>query len=88
MNPTGSHNQYIQILLETGIIGLLLYGVAFYRMGEFINKIKEDVPHKKIMWVIYLTQLFSVLSGEFWYACSIFCAQLILLCIYLPRIQS
>ena len=74
---SGTHNQYIQTLFETGFIGLVLYIFALLQMRKFINRI-SDRPARKLLGVVFITQLFSVLSGEYWYADSIFCAQIIL----------
>jgi O-antigen ligase len=74
---SGTHNQYIQTLFETGFIGLLLYIFALMQMRKFVNRI-SDRSARKLLGVVFITQLFSVLSGEFWYGDSIFCAQIML----------
>jgi O-antigen ligase len=77
-NPAGSHNQYIQVFYETGIIGLALYLNIFFQIFKYIKKIPSP-ENRRTLYILFVTQLFSVVSGEFWYAGSIWGAQIILL---------
>lgn len=74
---SGSHNQYLQVMIETGFVGIALYLYALGRMGKFIKNIPDTLA-RKLLVIIFATQLFSVLSGEFWYSGPVFCAQLML----------
>jgi O-antigen ligase len=77
MNPSGAHNQYLQVLLETGAIGLVLYVFIFYQVYRFLKTVTGKEPRRLLM-ILLFTQLFSALSESFWYAGNIWGAQIMI----------
>jgi O-antigen ligase len=74
----GAHNQYVQVLWETGIPGLFFLLHIFYQVWKYVRKVPAKEP-RKLLSVIIATQIFTLIPGEFLYYAPYLAAQILLI---------
>jgi hypothetical protein len=62
---------FIQVLWETGAVGLFLFITMYYSVWKRIKKI-QDEERKKMATVMFWVSVFSLMPGEFLYYGPIF----------------
>lgn len=64
----GSHNFYLQMLLEVGLIGVILFVIFFKRLNQRRKEIANICPQKvKSIFFCFLAAFVGGLSGEYFY---------------------
>lgn len=59
-NSAHSHNAFLQVLAELGLVGSIFWGWLLIRIGRFLRTAKPSVPattHEEIVWQLGVTSL-------------------------------
>lgn len=75
----GTHNTYVQILWEAGIVGLVLFLNIFYQLWLISKSLLRKTVFSSYFNVIMFVALLTGLSGEFYYGPMYFFAQFMLM---------